>query len=103
VLPAPQREHESRCDYVPWIDDDRAYVISVFWELPLAPEDHQLALNALLRGPELVETHFTWLGDGRFSAGAYDPGRSIGYAAESNDPPTAVRLTVGSSCLLDPE
>jgi hypothetical protein len=88
---------------VPWIDDDRAYVMQGVWELPLAPEDHEPTLLALHRGFGQVETHFTKLGDGRFSLDGYDPETSFGYTVTSNEPPTTVRLRVSSSCRLDPE
>ncbi|MFI6825055.1 hypothetical protein ACIBJE_29515 [Micromonospora sp. NPDC050187] len=99
ALPAPQRESELPCDSARWFDVDRAYVMQVVWELPLAPEDHERTLRALYNG----SGPFTELGDGRFAVSGYDPEKSIGYAVTSGEPPNAVQLSASSPCLLDPE
>jgi hypothetical protein len=102
VLPPPQSESHSRCDGAPWIDDDRAYFMNAVWNLPLAPEDHEPTLRALQWSSGRFEARVEVLDDGRFSLAGRDGQRRLGYSVTSNEPPTTVRLSVGSWCRIDP-
>ncbi|GGQ79563.1 hypothetical protein [Couchioplanes azureus] len=99
TLPPPKREFESRCDSARWHDVDRAYVMQGSWELPLAAVDQERTMLALHRSGRF--DIFTPLGHGRFSVGGDELEKSVVYSATSGEPPTTVRLSVSTPCLLD--
>jgi len=99
-LPAPLSESETGCDSAQTNDLPDAYVAHGVWESPLAAEDHERIMIELRNGSSRFKSMLTPLGDGRFALDGYDTETGFDFSVTSGEPPSAVRLTVSSPCLL---